>query len=223
MKYQLIKSNRKTLAVCIDYTGKVIVKAPINLSFDKINEFLIKKSNWIAKNQIYAQNRYQKYKNLYTYNEVMYKGKIIKCAFKNARKISITSEQLLIPQKYQLPNKQNALKNALKRFLIQESEKEFIIKLNKFSSSGFKYNSLKIINSKSKWGSCDKQGNIGLNFRTIMLPSVFLNYLIAHELAHTIHFNHSTKFWDIVRSLISDYKNIRNELKYFNFLQDLFR
>ncbi|NLC16389.1 MAG: M48 family metallopeptidase [Clostridiales bacterium] len=223
MKYQLIKSNRKTLAVCIDYTGKVIVKAPINLSFDKINEFLIKKSNWIAKNQIYAQNRYQKYKNLYTYNEVMYKGKIIKCAFKNARKISITSEQLLIPQKYQLPNKQNALKNALKRFLIQESEKEFIIKLNKFSSSGFKYNSLKIINSKSKWGSCDKQGNIGLNFRAIMLPSVFLNYLIAHELAHTIHFNHSTKFWDIVRSLIPDCKNIRKELKYFNFLQDLFR
>ena len=223
MKYQLIKSNRKTLAVCIDYTGKVIVKAPINLSFDKINEFLIKKSNWIAKNQIYAQNRYQKYKNLYTYNEVMYKGKIIKCAFKNARKISITSEQLLMPQKYQLPNKQNALKNALKRFLIQESEKEFINKLNKFSSSGFKYNSLKIINSKSKWGSCDKQGNIGLNFRAIMLPPVFLNYLIAHELAHTIHFNHSTKFWDIVRSLISDYKNIRNELKYFNFLQDLFR
>jgi len=110
LKYHLIKSNRKTLAVCIDYTGKVIVKAPINLSFDKINEFLIKKSNWIAKNQIYAQNRYQKYKNLYTYNEVMYKGKIIKCAFKNARKISITSEQLLIPQKYQLPNKQNALK-----------------------------------------------------------------------------------------------------------------
>ncbi|HHW90094.1 MAG TPA: M48 family metallopeptidase, partial [Clostridiales bacterium] len=188
MKYQLIKSNRKTLAVHIDNTGKIIVKAPFNLSFDKINNFLIKKSDWIAKKQLYAQNRYQKYKNLYTYNEIMYKGKIIKCVFDNVKKISINQDQTLIPIKYQLLAKQSSFKNALKRFLIQESEKEFINKVNKFLNLGFKYNSLKIINSKSRWGSCDKQGNIGINFRTIMLPPVFLEYLIAHELAHTIHF-----------------------------------
>jgi hypothetical protein len=56
-----------------------------------------------------------------------------------------------------------------------------------------------------------------------MLDEILREYLIIHELAHTVEFNHSLRFWKIVNTFIPQYKTIRKELKEFNFLQDLFR
>lgn len=224
MDFQLIRSKRKTLSVSIDNTGKVIVKAPLYLSLDKINTFLVKKSNWIKKHQSKAQYLYQKYNNLYTYDELMYKGLILKCTFSNdVKHISINESILFIPKKYQSLNNPNILKNALKKFLILEAQKEFNQKLSRFENLGFVYNSLKITNPKSRWGSCDLNGNIAINFRAIMLPPICIDYLIIHELAHTIQFNHSKDYWEIVRKFIPNYKEVRKELKNYNFLQALFR
>ncbi|HEY8443460.1 MAG TPA: SprT family zinc-dependent metalloprotease [Clostridia bacterium] len=223
MDYELIRAKRKTLAVHIDNTGKIIIKAPMYLSLDKIRAFLIEKNNWIVKNQLRIQNLYNKYKNLYDYTEIMYKGRILRCCFDDVSKISIYNERVLIPKKYQPLEKLNSLKNALKRFLQSEAERVFTQKLNDFKSLGFNFISLKIIHSKSKWGSCDSQGNIGLNFRAIMLPESIIDYLIIHELAHTVQLNHSKEFWKIVQAIIPSYKSLRKELKKYNFLQELFR
>ncbi|HEY8419468.1 MAG TPA: SprT family zinc-dependent metalloprotease [Clostridia bacterium] len=223
MVYELIRSKRKTLAVHIDYTGKIIIKAPLNLSIEKINAFLINKSDWIIKNQSRIQGLYELYKNLFDYSELMYKGKIFKIVYDDIKSISINDNQDLAPKKYRPLNKQKSLINALKKLLIIEAEKEFNQLLNKYKEFGFKYNNLKIINSKTRWGICDSKGNISLNFRAIMLPGNLLNYLIIHELAHTIQLNHSKKFWNIIQNFIPEYKALRKELKSYNFLQELFR
>ena len=83
--------------------------------------------------------------------------------------------------------------------------------------------SLKLINFKAKWGSCDKLKNIKLNWRICMLPDTVLYYLIVHELAHILEFNHSIKFWQVVEKYCKDYKILRKELKKYDFLTNLYR
>lgn len=219
----MIRAKRKTLAVHIDNTGQIIVKAPVNLSLAKINAFLAKKSDWIIKNQLKAKSLYQKYINLYTYSEIMYKGQILKSVFDDVKNIIIIQDKVLIPKKYQSKERYNSLKKALKKFLILNAEKEFSKRLSDFKNLGFQYNSLNIINSKTRWGICDSNKNIGLNFRAVMLPDCLIDYLILHELSHTIEFNHSKKFWKIVQTYIPDYKELKKILKNYSFLQELFR
>jgi len=84
----------------------------------------------------------------------------------------------------------------------------FFNKIYKFS-----YNQINIKNQKTRWGSCSKKGNINFNYKIALLPQRLFDYIIVHELCHLREFNHSRKFWRLVEKSISDYLEIRNELK----------
>ena len=46
-----------------------------------------------------------------------------------------------------------------------------------------------------------------------MAPLEIIDYVIIHELAHTVEHNHSKKFWEKVAVIIPDYKIKRQWLK----------
>ncbi len=66
---------------------------------------------------------------------------------------------------------------------------------------------LKISNSFNYWGSCNSVGTIHLNWRLIFAPTKILKYIIVHELCHLKEFNHTKKFWMLVKRFCPDYKN----------------
>lgn len=71
----------------------------------------------------------------------------------------------------------------------------------------------RLSNAKTRWGSCNSRGIIHLNWRLIQLPLYLVDYVVAHELAHLIEMNHSTRFWKLVGSVYLDYQTARKELK----------
>ena len=224
LNYNIIKSKRKTLAVSIDNIGNIFVKAPVRMPQAVIDEFLISKNNWITTKQNQAKINYQKHLKLYDYTQIMFLGEIKKCFFTKTKNIQVLQDNVLIPERYQSADKKRAYLNALKRFFIFEANKLLFEQIKNISQkTGLSFNGFKIINTKTRWGSCDRQGNISINFRAIMLNEVLTDYLIIHELAHNVEFNHSKRFWKIVSTLIPQYKTIRKMLKEYNFLQDLFR
>lgn len=63
---------------------------------------------------------------------------------------------------------------------------------------GFKHGKVTIRAARSKWGSCTAQGNISLSLYLMTLPSYLQDYVIIHELCHTVHHNHSAQFHALV-------------------------
>ena len=55
--YTLIRSTRRTLAVQIDTSGELIVRAPMRYAIEKIEIFLRERSSWIEKHQEKARQR----------------------------------------------------------------------------------------------------------------------------------------------------------------------
>jgi len=76
-----------------------------------------------------------------------------------------------------------------------------------------KYNKVRIKAQKTLWGSCSKENNINLNYLLIMAPVAVIDYVIVHELAHTVYKNHSKMFWALVASILPEYKNSIKWLK----------
>ena len=70
-----------------------------------------------------------------------------------------------------------------------------------------------IRDQKTRWGSCTSSGTLSFNWRLMMAPPHILDYVVVHELCHLIHMNHSPAFWDVVSSLIPDYKECRMWLR----------
>ena len=66
---------------------------------------------------------------------------------------------------------------------------------------------------KSRWGSCDKKGEVVFNWNIIKAPHSIVDYVVIHELCHLIHPNHSKDFWQLVDRFDTDYLGHRQWLK----------
>ena len=79
--------------------------------------------------------------------------------------------------------------------------------------TGGNYSKITIRDQKTRWGSCSASGTLSFSFRLMMAPPRVLDYVIVHELCHLTHMNHSKEFWNMVESILPDYKEHRKWLK----------
>lgn len=81
------------------------------------------------------------------------------------------------------------------------------------SITGGHYTSITIRDQKTRWGSCSSTGTLSFNYRLMFAPPRVLDYVVVHELCHLTHMNHSRDFWNLVASVMPDYKIYRSWLK----------
>jgi predicted metal-dependent hydrolase len=72
---------------------------------------------------------------------------------------------------------------------------------------------IRLKDNLSNWGSCSKDNNINLDFRLLFAPVPILDGVIAHELAHTKHRNHSKAFYAALLGAMPDYRERRRWLR----------
>jgi len=72
---------------------------------------------------------------------------------------------------------------------------------------------ISIRDTRSRWGSCSRAGNLNFSWRLVMAPEHVLEYVIAHEVAHLRELNHSERFWTLVSTLCPDVGQARDWLK----------
>ena len=79
---------------------------------------------------------------------------------------------------------------------------------------GFQYKSCKIGKSKTHWGSCSSSGTIRLSLYIMLLPKNLIQYILLHELCHTVHHNHGEHFWALLNKCTNDKaKQLRGDLR----------
>jgi len=78
---------------------------------------------------------------------------------------------------------------------------------------GYPYNSIRIKDVGTRWGSCSTQKNLNFNYRIYFLPEHLQDYIIVHEICHLGEMNHSYRFWNLVKKTVPDYKKRKHELK----------
>ena len=81
------------------------------------------------------------------------------------------------------------------------------------ASLGVRPKSMRITDSKTRWGSCSSTRTLSFSWRIIMAPPEVLNYLAAHEVAHLREMNHSPRFWALVEEICPDMKAQKNWLR----------
>jgi hypothetical protein len=128
----------------------------------------------------------------------------------------IRGQDIYIALPESLPQERNdKLTASIARRLVYRSVKprlaEYVDGINRqhFNSA---ISDVRMHGGSSRWGSCSPDGTISLSFNLMFMPQEFLEYVVVHELAHTRVRGHTGKFWNIVGTVIPDYKKRRRRL-----------
>ena len=77
---------------------------------------------------------------------------------------------------------------------------------------GVKYSGVKITSAVTRYGSCSAANSICYSYRLMQKPLSAVDYVVVHELAHTVHKNHGRQFYALIEKYLPDYKQRIKEL-----------
>ena len=107
-----------------------------------------------------------------------------------------------------------AWKDLLKKWLHRKALKHLVPWLKQLADENrFKINRIQVRAQKTRWASCSRHGTISINQKLLFIPRDLVRYVFVHELCHTIHMNHSAKFWALLRQLLPDNKEKDHNLR----------
>ncbi len=78
---------------------------------------------------------------------------------------------------------------------------------------GVTYGRITIRNQATRWGSCTSKGNLNFNCLLMLTPPEVIDSVVVHELCHRQEMNHSKRFYELVLSVMPDYKKWDKWLK----------
>lgn len=109
---------------------------------------------------------------------------------------------------------QAVLTRACARALRREAEAYLPRRLRHLADlHGFDYDKVRFGNPKGRWGSYSSNGTVSLNIALMNLPLELIDYVLVHELCHSIHPHHQASFWESVAACLPDYKAQRQALR----------
>ena len=209
--------DRKTTAIHIRPPGDVMVFSPLYTDEKIIRERVRSKGRWILKK--IAEIKHldpEKYKKKFVQGEKFlflgkhYDLKIIK----NGRKIpKVFFEDGVLYLEAEVLDHEKSKKAVEKWYRIKAGR---IIgdRVELYSQKLGRYpRSAKAKEQKRRWGSCTSRGDIYFNWRLVMAPPGIVDYIVVHELCHLIQRDHSRNFWDLVGSILPDFKKRKKWLK----------
>ena len=77
--------------------------------------------------------------------------------------------------------------------------------------TGLQYRSVTIRATRSKWGSCNGRNDLSLSLYLMTLPEHLRDFVILHELCHTVHHDHSPRFHALLDRLVGGKEKLLNK------------
>lgn len=210
LEYTLIRSSRKTLALNIDREGRLIVRAPYRLSVERIEQFIAEKADWIEKHTAAVSLRTeQKNERLNVPpTELPLFGRL--CPVVNEKPYGYTDGVFYLPEGMAL----ESLVPYLHKLYTRIAKEALIPRVQTLSEqTGLMITAVKINSAKTRWGSCSAAKSVNLSHRLIAADPKLIDYVIIHELCHTVHMDHSHDFYRLVENFLPDYKEREKGLK----------
>jgi predicted metal-dependent hydrolase len=193
--------------ISISVSNEIKVSLPYCVSYDEANRFVIEKSAWIRK----VKKETEKIKPTFfdgttQFETHSHRVKLLEHNENYVRRV-ITNDGFLniyYPQNSDInsPKLQNIFRQCILDVLLFEAKHYLPQRIRYLADKyNFKYNQVRIKNNLSNLGSCSYQNNINLNLHIMRLSDELIDYVILHELCHTVEKNHGERFWKLLDSV----------------------
>lgn len=150
-----------------------------------------------------------------------FEAKMVQDPFQKDIRLTLKEGELriFVPEKLDINREdvQQSIREAIINVLRIEAKRVLPAKTAQFARQhGLTYQSVKIGSSRGRWGSCSTKKDINYSLFLMLLPEQLIDYVVLHELAHTVEMNHGDKFWQLLERMCGgNVKELRTKTKKF--------
>ncbi|MEH6995884.1 SprT family zinc-dependent metalloprotease [Neobacillus drentensis] len=210
-----------SLSVCL--TEGVKLGVPEGLDSRKLEKILHKKAPWILKkkselDEIITPPQPREFVSgeKFSYLGRHYRLKVNKNDNINKPTLTFNQGRFIaeIPVNFSDEESRLGLTRLFKNWYITQGNKKIADRL-KLHCPKMELEPSKVVfkEQKKRWGTCTKEGAIYLNWRIMMAPMSIVDYVLVHELAHIKFPDHSSHYWNYLRSILPDYERRKDWLR----------
>jgi len=222
--FVLKRSRRKSIGLTINDDG-LLVTAPNWVTLAQIDEVVVEKSNWILDKLSAWYDRRAQLAMADTHwqdgGAVPYMGRRIVLRLGGAHDRTHLQGVEFEPSdgdvlNLALPRDADhaRIRDAAYAWLQQQARAWFEQRLRYFlAAQGLQLRRWRLSSAATRWGSCNSDGNIMLNWRLIHFERDIIDYVVAHEIAHLREMNHSKDFWREVGRILPGFERARDALR----------
>lgn len=219
INFDLTYTKRKSLGIKVHPTTLVEVLAPYDAAEEIIFQKVRTRASWILK-QIEYFNSYKPvtpHRRFVNGETHLYLGRQYRL------KIILDTNEAIKAYRGQLSMQAaNLSTEALKKQLSKWYRQRAVVIFEELLEEVFpKFRHCRILkplilirNMSKRWGSCTRNGKIILNPELIKAPKGCIEYVIIHELCHLVYHNHTRAFFDLLSSLMPDWRKRKYRLEY---------
>jgi predicted metal-dependent hydrolase len=202
------KSSMRSLKITIRPFKGVKVSVPWFMSFESADRFVEEKRPWIRKSQL-RLIRYEKGITVFdekTAFSTRDHSLVLDKHAKSTIRTVIGRERIVVLFPHYADVRDSRIQKAIRKAIHQawriEAAKYLPDMIQRLAKQyNLQYGRLTVRNNKTRWGSCSRDNNISLNIHLMRLPQLLCEYILLHELCHTVHKHHQKVFWQYLDRL----------------------
>lgn len=215
-------SRARYLNITVKPFVGAIVSIPIGMSYNSAVRIVNEKKLWLL-HHLNKMKDFEKLQTIFDENSgycTKHHRLILKKSDRKNISVRISKEKINVVYSSELKinstELQSAIRYGIERALKVEAKEYLPDKVKLLAAKfNFDFNKLALKNIKSRWGSCSRKNNINLSIHLMRLPEHLIDYVILHELVHTVHHNHSKRFWSLLDKVTGGAKILDKELSKF--------
>ena len=218
LRVEVVRSIRRTASLHI-VGSDLQVRVPEHVDDERVAAFLQRKRPWIrskvAEIRLLPPHRS---KELVSGESFPYLGRHYRLKIQEGHHVGVSLSGGYLKATIR-PNEQGEQREAriqqyLHNWYRSRALEHLKEKANRYAQQiGVSPAGVSVRNFRSRWGSCDKKGQVVFNWNIIKAPHKIVDYVVIHELCHLIHPNHSKDFWQLVGRHDANYSEHRQWLK----------
>jgi len=209
---KILRSRRRSIALIITPDARLVIRAPLQTTMTEIEALVEHKRNWITKKLLQVQQKQTVHRmnpfrdgELFRFKGIQYPLLIVP----GERSIRMNDNHILFPERF-LANPERAMIH----WYAHEALRTLAERVQYYSKTyGFRHTGITVTGARTRWGSCSPANRLCFSWRLILTPEPVIDYVVVHELCHTVEKNHSARFWNKVGAILPDYRARKQLLK----------
>lgn len=219
IEYQLLPgSARSTTDIVIERDGKVVVRPPADFTPEQVDALVESKRLWIYRNlaewkDLNTAAVAREWVNGETF---LYLGGAYRLALVSGqdKALKLKDGRFCLSRELIERGGTAAARAAFEQFYTAKGQQRLADRVAHFApKAGVAVAGIKVKAMGYRWASCGRSGVLNFHWKCIMAPPKIIDYIVAHELCHLRHRNHSDAFWNEVDKVLPDWRERKEWLR----------